>query len=62
MRLVECGFYDPVAVAYVLSCVGEVALDEALEHVEDYAVSGGGVSGVFQIPKRKRRDGKYVLL
>lgn len=39
MWLVEGGFYDPVAVAYVLGCVGEVALDEALEDVEDYTIS-----------------------
>ena len=39
--VVEVGLYDAVAVANVLSCVGEVALDEALEDVEEDAVSGG---------------------
>jgi hypothetical protein len=37
--VVEVGFYDAVAVANVLGCVGEVALDEALEDVEEDAVS-----------------------
>ena len=40
--VVEVGLYDAVAVANVLSCVGEVALDEALEDVEEDAVSGDG--------------------
>ena len=39
--VVEVGLYDAVAVANVLGCVGEVALDEALEDVEDNAVSRG---------------------
>jgi hypothetical protein len=37
--VVEVGLYDTVAVADVLGCVGEVALDEALEDVEEDAVS-----------------------
>ena len=39
--IVEVGLYDAVAVANVLGCVSEVALDEALEDVEDNAVSRG---------------------
>jgi len=35
--VVESGFYDFVAVADVHGCVVEVALDEALQDVEDYA-------------------------
>ena len=37
--VVECLFYDGVAVADVLGCVVEVSLDEALEDVEEDAVS-----------------------
>jgi hypothetical protein len=37
--VVEVGLYDSVAVSDVLGCVGEVALDEALEDVEEDAVS-----------------------
>ena len=39
--VVEVGLYDAIAVANVLGCVGEIALDEALEDVEDNAVSRG---------------------
>lgn len=38
--LVERSFDDGVASADVGCCVGEVALDKALEDVEDYAVAG----------------------
>ena len=40
--VVEVRLYDAVAVANVLGCVGEIALDEALEDVEEDAVSGLG--------------------
>jgi hypothetical protein len=39
--VVEEGFYDGVAVSYVLGRVGEVALDETLEDVEDDAIAEG---------------------
>jgi hypothetical protein len=39
--VVEVGLYDAIAVANVLGCVGEIALDEALEDVEEDAVSRG---------------------
>lgn len=32
--VVECGFYDAVAVADVLGCVVEVSLNKALDYVE----------------------------
>jgi hypothetical protein len=39
--VVEVGLYDAVAVSDVLGGIGEVALDETLDDVEDYAVSEG---------------------
>ena len=41
--VVEVRLYDAVAVANVLSCVGEITLDEALEDVEEDAVSEWGM-------------------
>jgi hypothetical protein len=43
--VVEIGLYDAIAVANVLGCVGEIALDEALEDVEEDAVSGRSLVG-----------------
>jgi hypothetical protein len=39
VRVVESLLYDGVAVADVLGCVVEISLDEALEDVEEDAVS-----------------------
>ena len=39
--VVDVGLYDAVAISDVLRCVGEVALDEALEYVKENAVSVG---------------------
>jgi hypothetical protein len=41
LGIVESLLYDSVAVADVLGCVVEVSLDEALEDVEEDAVSRG---------------------
>jgi hypothetical protein len=39
LGVIECGFDDAVAVADVLGCVVEVALNQALDYVKEDAVS-----------------------